>query len=223
MIRILLIGLTLGACSCASSEFDPRTYLPYPVTDFSLNKIVRTDLGIAVDDSEAGPVDTSAIDRRLLKYQRNLKTIAATLGGKLDPAWQCEEQTIDPERTYCWRCLAIKILRGRTSACYKMGNPRTGTTEPVQTLEIEAAASACVAKGLQPTEACPCRFRAKLQDGYMIVTPPTVYLMDFAALFTSCKNIWATPFKEAIYADMSEAGQMPETLWNRPIPEELLK
>ncbi len=53
----------------------------------------------------------------------------------------------------------------------------------------------CRAKGLEPTDACPCRCRAVVQDRRLVVTVPraTVLPGRLVALLTGVEDPWADP------------------------------
>ena len=64
-----------------------------------------------------------------------------------------------------------------------------------QLLTIAAGDAGCVAKGLTPTNSCPCRWRANMLDDHTIVATPSLYLFpDWLIRWsTGCQNPWGNP------------------------------
>lgn len=64
-----------------------------------------------------------------------------------------------------------------------------------QILSSRAPDAGCIAKGEQPTPACPCRWRAVVQGPNVIVATPSLYLFKDALtrFVTGSQNPWADP------------------------------
>lgn len=62
-----------------------------------------------------------------------------------------------------------------------------------QLLTIAAGSAGCMAKGLTPTNTCPCRWRANMLGSDTIVATPSLYLFpDWLIRYsTGCQNPWA--------------------------------
>lgn len=56
----------------------------------------------------------------------------------------------------------------------------------------------CLEKGVTPTEECPCRCRATIQNGRTVVTAPNMKLFnaELVRLVTGCNVIWNGPLAE---------------------------
>jgi hypothetical protein len=225
--KLVLAILVWGCLSCASDDLlshCPRLPDGPPYTNFSLSgSAYQTKLGYWIDNPTMYYVFEEDLDTRLLRFQANLQKISASLNGELKKEWACGADRIDPTKEFNWSCLAIKIVQPVPSACYYMGSPDVDYDwyppgYALELMDVPAEDRLCEEKGLTPTLECPCRYRTVLENGQFIVTPPTIYLMHFAMLYTGCYDIWNTPYKEAIYLDMKEREQLPTTLWDREIP-----
>ena len=64
-----------------------------------------------------------------------------------------------------------------------------------QLLTLPAGDAGCTAKGLTPTNTCPCLWRANMLDATTIVATPSLYLFpDWVIRYTTgCQNPWGNP------------------------------
>ncbi len=64
-----------------------------------------------------------------------------------------------------------------------------------QLLPVLAGSAGCIAKGLTPSEQCPCRWRAGIECPNQIITTPSFYLYKDALtrFVTGCADPWAYP------------------------------
>lgn len=91
-------------------------------------------------------------------------------------------------------CLSISIIR--TSFVVKVANDWIINCDGTQQLlPVLAGSAGCIAKGLTPSEQCPCRWRAGIECPNAIVTTPSFYLYKDALtrFVTGNMDPWASP------------------------------
>lgn len=101
------------------------------------------------------------------------------LDRKVNEVEWCTEQSIDRS------AIRVKVPPGWGPSC-------DGTDE---VLPLRAPPNGCRQKGLEPDEACPCRWRAVVQCPNVIVTTPNLHLFKDALTrwLTGCDNPWTDP------------------------------
>lgn len=69
------------------------------------------------------------------------------------------------------------------------------SSQEVLPTPVESGDAGCVAKGLDPNEKCPCRWRAGIRCPNTIIATPSMYLYKDALVrfITGCRNPWASP------------------------------
>ncbi len=166
------LALLLAGCgACYDGQYDNVTSYPVHATS-------HTPKGIAVD----GELDLAEIDRRTDAVEACLR--ARFPDGRLPPELlgpgHCLYDTV--ELTVPRGCLTVKLAPDWHMSC-------TGNQ---QVFPCGVDPSLCVAKGLTPTEACPCECRSAIQDQSTIVVTPNLHLYDgdLIRLQTSCNFIW---------------------------------
>lgn len=218
---ILIVVISFNMFGCESDEFGncERTYWWGNITNYDYPITERTPiLGIAISNQTMYSRDWKLIDERIIRFESDMRNIAYTLPSELPKEWGCKNNQIDPEKVFDWSCLVIKVIDPVISKCSVMGDPSkideySWLPEkgwPLELSGVSAPAEGCTDKGLVPTEECPCQWRTLMQDGHVIITPPTIYLWNLMTFWTGCQgNMWATPFKEAANADVIRAEQVP--------------
>ena len=87
-------------------------------------------------------------------------------------------------------CLAVKIPNDWQISC-------DGTQQvlPISSTVYVAPDELCEAKGLTVTPECPCRWRAGIQDDYILVSTPSLYVFKdpLIRMITGCNNPWGHP------------------------------
>lgn len=73
--------------------------------------------------------------------------------------------------------------------------PNCDKTEQVLPTPVLVGGAGCVAKGKDPTEQCPCRWRAGIKCPNVLITTPNFYIYkDILIRFvTECQNPWSSP------------------------------
>lgn len=101
------------------------------------------------------------------------------LDRKVNEVEICLERAIDRSAFY------VKVPAGWGLSC-------DGTDE---VLPLLAPPAGCRAKGLEPDDACPCRWRALVQCPNVIVTTPNLHLFKDALVrwTVGCTNPWIDP------------------------------
>lgn len=155
-------------------------------TNYSVSPNVKTPNGIKVDTTNF-IVDLNDIDRRIDEVETCLKQKYPD--GKLPleiiQNGHCLYPTFD---TNIHRsCLEIKVAPDWHVGC--LG-------EEIFPCSIDP--KYCLAKGITPTQECPCECRSAIQDQNVIVITPDLYLLkgDMIRLQTGCNFIWIDGLQE---------------------------
>lgn len=161
---------------------------------YDVHPTLTTPKGIRVDPT-GQPVDLLVIDRLTDEVEACLKE---QIGTGPDIPSNIAKDGLCGDCSYNWPIdrsrIVVKIPSDWTLSCDK--------TE--QVLPVLAGDLGCLAKGLTPTEKCPCRWRALLQtvetngaDGAsgVIVTTPNFFLYKdpLIRMVTGCQKVWADP------------------------------
>lgn len=185
-----LAGVLAVLFSACQSEQNCRHYNYANQFNYEVDFNQSTPQGIALDLS-GQDVSPELIDRLTDEVE---KCLAETFGNPpvLPPAVvqdaQCRDSTfrlpIDRE------CFAVKIPNDWQISC-------DGTQQvlPISSTAYVAPDELCEAKGLTVTPECPCRWRAGLQDDYIIVSTPSLYVYKdpLIRMVTGCNNPWGHP------------------------------
>lgn len=177
----MAIALAVGCAPAPGPECVSHLYesqFRYDVTP-----AFTTPGGLAVDPTGQA-VDPATIDRLTDEVEACL---AAEFGrpARLPPevraAADCLGDTF--ALPIARECLVVKVPDDWEKSC----------DGDQQVLPAQAPAALCQAKGLVPTAACPCRWRAGIQDDHVLVTTPSLYLFKdpLVRLATGCNNPWA--------------------------------
>lgn len=184
--------LLLALAGCPGNEPDPS---------FDVNPTVTTPKGVRVDPS-GNEVDAAAIDCIIDKVEACLiKKFGnpAVIPADLAKSASCPHTTftlpIKREE------LILKIPDEIPSHLVGLDwQPETreglgwhlNCSGTEQLLTLAAGSAGCVAKGLTPTNSCPCRWRANMLDSHTIVATPSLYLFpDWLIRYsTGCQNPW---------------------------------
>jgi len=179
-LRFFLCGLIfvfcLLGCGPPPNQDCPPNFFQN-LTSYTVNPTYVTKSGISVDSSY--PIDLDDLDRRLGLIRA---CIRAKMAQELDPSWQCLGYRAIPPLS----CLTIKVVEPYPS-CSEW-----------QLLPVPAPDQLCIDKGLTPTPECKCMWRNLVQDDWVIITPPALYLWEAASSLTGCRNIWKSNFVECL-------------------------
>jgi len=145
----------------------------------------ETPEGIRVDSGEQ-EVALERFDRMVDQVERCLRETFGdrpSIPAEMREAGQCLDGTfaLPVDRS----CLVVKVPDDWEVACDGLE----------QVLPAHAPDALCRAKGLEPTAACPCRWRAGIQDQHVIVVPPSARMFKdpLVRLATGCNNPWGHP------------------------------
>lgn len=194
-LALVLLMLT----GCDSGKCYKNYYMN--ITDFEVNLNAETKNGIKVDTG-GYYVNLQSLDKRILKIEtcllevmKDLKEISAQNQQK----WQCLKNKFNPDERLKKECLTIKIVPPINSKCSAW-----------QTIGVIAPNEHCIAKGLMPTDECPCMWRTAIQDENVIISPPeetrdvpktsvvAPYLWELGRIMTSCNLTWYSPFAKCL-------------------------
>lgn len=179
-------GSERGPCDTAAPSQIPSDYFHVGATSTTLE-------GVRVDVSghdDLMPELGEQIDLTIRDVYQCLED-----GGLLDGpvpvedlqgAWCYDESFEFRQRTSCVDCLAVKVPKKWETSCIDAG---------IQLLPIDAPDWYCLQKGLTPTNECPCRWRAGIQDGNVLITTPDLGMFrhELMRYITGCQLPSASP------------------------------
>lgn len=176
--------------SACQSEQNCQRYNYVNQFRYEVNFTQSTPKGIAIDLS-GQDVSPELIDRLTDEVEQCL---AETFGNPpvLPPAVvqdaQCRDNTFSLPINR--ECFAVKIPNDWQISC-------DGTQQvlPISSTVYVALDELCEAKGLEVIPECPCRWRAGLQDNYIVVSTPSLYVYKdpLIRMVTGCNNPWGHP------------------------------
>lgn len=148
----------------------------WPYKHFDVSKQLTTSsLGYKVDDPKS-ELNVKALDETLANVVQCMNQQAPLTKAELIEA-DCNEK---PEVSVK-ACLTVKAAP----------NWIVSTCSGSQVFDCDAPQSGCLAKGITPTDSCPCRCRALNQDFEVLVTTPNLELVPwrFVEMTTGCYQI----------------------------------
>lgn len=184
-----VVLVAVGFLACYGGD-ECRRYTYTNQFNYEVDFNQTTPQGIAIDLS-GQDVSPELIDRLTDEVEQCL---AETFGNPpvLPPAVvqdaQCRDDTFSLPINR--ECFAVKIPNDWQISC-------DGTQQvlPISSTAYVAPDELCEAKGLTVTPECPCRWRAGLQDNYIIVSTPSLYVYKdpLIRMVTGCNNPWGHP------------------------------
>lgn len=180
-IEFLATFLSVGLSACSDSK--PCINYNYQSQfNYQINATLITPKGIQVDPT-GQTISLKLIDQKFDEVEKCLTDTfgnPAHIPSDLALKAQCENSTFDlPIHR---SCITVKIPNDWLWNC-------DGTE---QLLPALAPQSLCNAKGLSKDPNCPCRWRAGIQDDFVIVATPDLYLIKdpLIRIATGCNNPW---------------------------------
>lgn len=206
MKKMFVLFTLLFWCDCGEG----RCYVNFfqNVANFEVRPDMKTPSGIRVD-SGGYQIDLQILDERIEKMEKCVLDVMAENAAASKEtlnSWGCLRW--NPYESLRRHCLIIKITAPVFSKCTNwqfISTPGPFGPEP-----IKADPKLCEAKGLTPTEECPCLWRTLPFNDTVVVAPPpemrnvpptsipAPYLYNVAAIMTSCNNIWFSPFARCL-------------------------
>lgn len=182
-LEVLALALALAGCVPPPVAGECVSYAYESQFTYEVTPSFTTDGGIAVDPT-GQPVDGDAIDRRTAEVEACLAAefgSPARIPDDVRAAADCLDDSF--ALPLARACLVVKVPDDWGISC----------DGAQQVLPARAPGALCLAKGLAPTEACPCRWRAGIQDEHVLVTTPDLHLFKdpLVRLATGCNNPWA--------------------------------
>lgn len=183
VLLLLLAGCDVGG-ACLDNHYQN-------VTTYPVHAQTHTPEGIAVD----GDLDFAELDARTDRVEACLRSKFPD--GRLPPdvvaKAQCLSSTFVP--VVPRSCITVKVAPDWHMSCV-VNQAFDAPQEQVFSCTIDP--TVCMAKGITPTDACPCECRGAIQDQDTIVTTPNMHLYanDLIRLVTGCNVIWATNLGE---------------------------
>lgn len=158
--------------------------------DYPVKPTLITPSGIAVDPTGQA-VSAEFIDQLTDEVETCLADAFGTppvIPEDVAMASGCLRRTF--EMPFHRDCLTVKVPNDWEVAC-----DSEQQVLPLSSTTYIPPDSLCRAKGREPTRACPCRWRAGIQDNNVIVVTPNFYLYKdpLIRLVTGCNNPWASP------------------------------
>lgn len=198
--HLLIAALLLWGCGMSPTEDTDPVCPSFPIrygADWKIHPTTVTPGGRNVDPT-GNDVDPVLIDAIL----DSVNACVEDLYGNpprvedIDAAAQCHENAFRPFPCE-GGCTTIKVVDDWEPSC-------DGTD---QVLPLIAGDDGCVDKGLNPTDSCPCHWRAATQDdgNTLVVTPNLRLLADVYVRSQGCRNPWA----EGLSACVSPTGLDP--------------
>jgi hypothetical protein len=181
----LFLSFCLSCCGPPPNQECPTNYYQN-LTSYTVNPTQVTKSGISVDSSY--PVDLDTLDTRILQITACIEAISASL------------VQITEEQRLAWDCLSRELSKGPfklSCLTIKVVDPYPSCSE-WQLLPVPAPDQLCIDKGLTPTPECPCMWRNLVQDDWVIITPPALYIWETGKVITGCNNLWSSPFRSCL-------------------------
>lgn len=190
MKALVIVVCLLSGC-CPLFKLCPRCPQVY-ITSLSAFKVKQTTTspkGLKLDLSEVpqAKIDLNQLDQRVSKMIACMDEELTKVNHRPPREWACARSEVEPFKWH-WDCPTIKVVPAVTSKC---------STEEM--LPVLADPALCRAKGVEPTPECPCRWRTLVQDnGFVVITPPRMYLWELARVITGCDNLWVSPMARCL-------------------------
>ncbi len=191
-VLLTFIMLTVGACCLWFKSWCPTCPLGHyqSLSTYAFKETHRTSKGVRVDDSLGYGIDLELLDLRVDNMRGCIQEEMlklAVITAEQRTSWGCAGIGFDESYKLSRGCFAIKVVAPIKSACSDW-----------ELLPIPAPDVLCQAKGLEVSADCPCRWRTVIQDDFLIITPPALYLWEIAKIWTQCSNTWASPFAKCL-------------------------
>jgi hypothetical protein len=153
----------------------------YNVYDYEITDTTFTSNKIEIDTT-GQDIDLELIDEIVDRTEECLLNVVLSTE-EAEDGW-CYRQIYSPAPIKR-NCLLIKIPDDWTMSC----------DGKEQVLKDKAPFEGCAAKGFDKDPDCPCRWRAAIQDTYVIVITPNLRLLGdpLVKLATGCDAPWNTP------------------------------
>lgn len=164
--------------SCSSQKWG---YAGHEFDVYDVTHTSKTPKGISFDSSGMH-ISGELIDRLTDEVETCLNGFAGTLPEDVSRASGCPTTTLNPiDRSR----FVVKVASNWQLNCDR--------TE--QVLPVLAGGAGCVAKGLVPTQSCPCRWRAGIKCPNVLIVTPSFFLYKDVLIryITGCINPWASP------------------------------
>lgn len=165
---------------CSSQKWG---YAGHEFDVYDVRYTLKTSKGIMYDSSGV-LFEHEIIDRLTNEVEACLESrFGGTLTKDVLDASGCPEQQ-------------FKLPIDRSSFVVKVAQDwQLSCDQTEQVLPITAGAAGCVAKGLIPTEFCPCRWRAGIKCPNVLIVTPSFFLYKDVLIryITGCINPWASP------------------------------
>jgi hypothetical protein len=170
------LGFMIGMQSCALVPcYDPN----YPdMTNGGFKFTGKTPMGIEVDDPNH-ELDMDRVDAITKDVVACVKNIA-------DHGYISNQEAIDAQCYGVWEpeiksCLKVRVPEWSVSKC-----------SGEQLFSCNVPDASCLQKGSVPTAECPCRCRAMIEHGAIVLTTPNLKLYPayLVTMITGCGSPW---------------------------------
>ncbi len=191
-MRLLLPFLLLISCGEIRSPYYSHNFYDQfpPPYAYTFRRTATTPRGVSVDSSGLA-IDLEEIDRRIDNAEECLTLafgIPPVIPADVRAASACDADTFP--LPLLRQDLRVKVASDWIPSC-------DGTEE---LLPAPSPDSGCEAKGLVPTDLCPCHWRAGIQNNAFIVITPDLYLLKDPAvrMATGCNDVWSAPLAACV-------------------------
>ncbi len=185
LLLTILIVPQSSPVACATCSEIPWGYSDGEFDQYQVSNTLTTPEGIAYDPSGL-PISPQLIDRLTNEVDLCLTQLSPTgvLPSGIAQASSCFGSFQLPIQS---KSFVVKVASDWVLSC--------DGTQQLLPKPVEAGPAGCVAKGQDPTAACPCRWRAGIECPNIIITTPSFYLYKDALtrFVTGCRNPWASP------------------------------
>jgi hypothetical protein len=182
---VLFVLMSLLICSCSPAKCEEYQSSYYNVHNYEIGQTTYTWNTIEVDTT-GQEVDLSLVDQMVTAVEDCLADIGTLSYEEGRAAWclrSTENRFIIP-REIKRECLLIKIPDNWVMSC----------DGKEQLLRNKAPFEGCRQKGFGEDPNCPCRWRAAIQDTWIIVVTPNLRLLGdpLVKLVTDCDYPWGS-------------------------------
>ncbi len=167
-----LIGIVLSGCGVTYPDSNRPNY-----TSYAFHHTYTTNLGIQVDDPKH-ELDVGSLDKTIVNVENCLAEI--------------KPLTDDEKVTYlCYGDNPVYSIKYELNVQVP-DDWYISDCSGKEVFPCTVPDASCEAKGLTPTNSCPCSCRAMIQDNTTIITAPNLELFpaQLVQLLTGCAQIW---------------------------------
>jgi hypothetical protein len=173
------------------------------ITFYSVKANRHTPNGIGLDDplNPEHVLDAAEIDRKMDAFEACLNKNFLNNPYVVEENGHCLRTNFEDGISIKRHCLTIKV----PDDLYK------SKCSDEWLFPCDVDDQYCLAKGIVPTEECPCSCRATVQDNNNLITNHVLNVLwgELARVVTTCNNPWVVPQIQGCLSDSSLKASMP--------------